>query len=456
MQNYNAKKAIVVSAMRDDNFNTTSKLEEIWKKLFENTTESRMDAINLFESISEFHIKLFKWKIEDRIVWSIQNILNNYKKFIVDYAKYNWEKIIPTIDNDYTIWFQWNKLSLLWLWEELSAKFNSIIINSISKNKLNTEVANLSWVNQNWIDFYQLSENVWISVKSILEKWNISILPWFIPWYPWWILTNVWRWYSDATASILAVWLKENYPETQIHIQKLVDWFMSWDPRIVNNPKLIENLNYMIAQEIIWSRGSQAKLLHTQSLRQEIQEQDIPVHVYNPFWSEKWTVISKISENMEKWILYVWWIKDISSITMSSWKMEQWFIAKSSSIISQYTDIWIDFSSATEQSYTIPFNIDKHTKSSISSQLINQFDLNNEDWWEFVKYNRDNSVIFCVWNMKNQVWILNQITSILSENNINIKAISQWLEQRSISFIVWKQDYEKAVKLLHHWLIEQK
>jgi hypothetical protein len=29
MQNYNAKKAIVVSAMRDDNFNTTSKLEEI-------------------------------------------------------------------------------------------------------------------------------------------------------------------------------------------------------------------------------------------------------------------------------------------------------------------------------------------------------------------------------------------------------------------------------------------
>ena len=51
--------------------------------------------------------------------------------------------------------------------------------------------------------------------------------------------------------------------------------------------------------------------------------------------------------------------------------------------------------------------------------------------------------------MNNRVGIAGEIFSILGKNNINIIAISQGTSERSISFVVKKDDEIKALNSLH-------
>ena len=115
----------------------------------------------------------------------------------------------------------------------------------------------------------------------------------------------IWRWYSDATASMTAVWLSRIFDVT-LEIQKSVIWMLSTDPWLLEKwkPKLIEKIDYLTAKEITWTRWAQAKLLHNQVLRKELQEAWIKVHLFDPFKSTKWTIISREKNIDSSWVSY--------------------------------------------------------------------------------------------------------------------------------------------------------
>lgn len=106
---------------------------------------------------------------------------------------------------------------------------------------------------------------------------------------------TIWRWYSDATAAMTSVWLSRLWYDITLEIQKSVKGMLSSDPRVVNEKtKLIEQIDYLTAKEITGIRWAQAKLLHNQVLRKELQEAWIKVRLFDPFSDSKGTLISKL------------------------------------------------------------------------------------------------------------------------------------------------------------------
>ncbi len=71
---------------------------------------------------------------------------------------------------------------------------------------------------------------------------------------------------------------------------------MSIDPRLLSDPSkahLIPNIDYTTAREMIGERGAQAKLLHNQVLRDELQKAGVKVRLFDPsFTGHSGTTIS--------------------------------------------------------------------------------------------------------------------------------------------------------------------
>ena len=272
------------------------------------------------------------------------------------------------------------------------------------------------------------------------------------------------RGYSDATAAVCTVWLAQKWHWVVLEIQKSVKWLLSADPRILENPKnakLIPELDYLTAREITWDCWAQAKLLHHQTLRSEVQEAGVKIHLYDPFSWEKgsWIVNKNRDESKTEkcsGVSFIGWRKNVIFFSISSGKMfENWILSKLFWIVKNY--FWVDIVSASESE--VSFTIDwTHAKKEIlekmSQEIKAEFWMWENNSMEFVEYSTNRSLIFCVGqHMKNYVWLLSRATRILSDNNINIEIASQWRLQRAMIFWIDEKDMEKAVNVLHNEFI---
>ena len=446
-----SQRVIVVSAMRSDEFNTTSKLQEIGELLnlklewYENWVQSIM------QQSQDFHFALLSsHRASDSVLNKCKKIFQDLENILSTYIKMpQEEKIIPSKENDYSINYikdgKYEETSLIWWGEYISARLNALYLWECQNSTIKV-VSNLG-VNK---DFYENISRIWSKIQKILSQWNTPI---FVPWYlgGTWnnILSTIGRWYSDATASLIAVSMKNKGFDTNLSIEKMVEWFLSADPRIVDNPKLIEALNYLLAKEIITESWPAAKLLHPESLNRKIQEAHIPVRVYNPFSSSWGTIISSRAKNMPKGIFYIGWVEDIKTLTYSSGRLDtQWFIANTSRVLAEaWVNIKEAFWTATEQSYA--FSSSEDDIQEIIQEMKQQYGLTNQQSWEYVKYQENYSLIYCVGNMKDVIGTLHAVTWVCEENAINVKAIAQWLQQRAIVIVVERLDYKKAINALH-------
>lgn len=104
--------AIVVSAMRDENFNTTDKLIEIWEYLKDWKKE---EALEILSTIKSFHIKLISNNNE--LKDEEENILHKIEKiFQAEEEKIkncDLQECIPTKENDYSI-KDWENSHSMW------------------------------------------------------------------------------------------------------------------------------------------------------------------------------------------------------------------------------------------------------------------------------------------------------------------------------------------------------
>lgn len=456
------KQAIVVSAIRSPEFNTTDQLIKIGNLLSKEDLDQV--AVNtLIKEIKDFHIEIIKQKLP----WNNDKILNQlfnvFYKFTYDISDWiNNKKIIPSKSNDYTINTQDGLLSIIWFWEMLSALIQEEVINNLWVDWLEAETLDFTWI-ASWLKWYldeselfsTLSREISDRVMVILTKGNIPVVSWYIPWFKKWYENVIWRGYTDPTAAMTAVGLSDVFDVT-LEIQKSVLWMLSADPRIVHSEtKIIESLDYLTAKEITWARWAQAKLLHHHVLRKELQEAGINVRLFDPFSSSKWTLISKFKNKDVNWVEYVGWRKNVIFFSISSWKMSwTWILSKVFQVVKDYTPVDIIWTTETEISFTIDSWLSKEKLEQMSNDI--RWILNiEEDWYEnFVKYEENKALIFCIWqNLHHSKWILGKAASILGNWGINIEMVSQWTMERAIVFWIESENMEKAINLLHNWLI---
>lgn len=463
------KQAVIVSAIRWPDFNTTDNLIQIWNLLAQKDI-NKEKVIDLLKKLEKFHIEILDKKIKCNKV-EIEKLIKkeflNLTKDIEYYIKSNSKTIIPSSLNDYSINIWTDKiLPIIGFWETLSCKIYSEVINTISWNWLCAksvdlsnlvEVWELKWKNDREI-FDLLSSKIANIVTNNIKKWIIPILSWYIWIFENWIENAIWRGYSDATAAITSVWLARQWNNVILEIQKSVKWLLSADPKILDNPKeakLIKNLNYLTAREITWDNWAQAKLLHYQTLRSEVQEAWIKIHLYDPFSTESnwsWIDDNQHECDLDTSVEFVWWRKNIIFFTISSWKMfEKWILTRLFSIVDDYFSVDIVSTSETEVTFTIDWkNCNDKILNEMTKKIKDEFSMENNNFMEFVEYKKNKSLVFCVWqHMKDRIWVLSKATKALSENGVNIEIISQWLIQRAIVFWINENDMKKSINALH-------
>ena len=448
------KQAIVVSAIRSPDFNTTDNLIELAELLELNNKEKIYSKIN---EIKDFHINIIKEKNLDspKLIKEVKNFFDeNLIKKIKNYLSED-NKININKKNDYSI-NNWDKtFSLIWFWEELSAFIQAKLINNLEKDWLEAEVVDLEWITD-WLDsdiVIGLAKSITERVSLVLNDGKVPIISWYIPGFESWIENVIWRWYTDANAAMLSIWFSESY-KTTLEIQKSVDWILSIDPRILENWKaqLIEQMDYLTAKEITWVRGSQAKLLHSQVLRKELLKAWIDVKLFNPFGESKGTIISKNKNPNSNWVEYIWARENVIFFSISSWEMSDSGILSSIFEVVKKYNISVDIvsTSETEISFTIDDNVEEERLKSLSNDIRKKIGIRENDDINFVKYEKDKALIFCIWqNLKHSVWALARATKVLQEANINSVMVSQWSMERCIVFWIEEKDMKKAANLLH-------
>jgi len=464
--------AVVVSAMRSPNFNTTDKLIDIWKELSNKCLDVEK-ILDIIDSIERFHFNLLEC---DLLCWK-EKLNKIVKKLFLDFRsniKYyinSWDWInIPTKNNDYSIVLEnGNSLSIIGFGEIISSKIISGVINCLSSNAICSEsvdlwniVCNKDLKDKSDKDIFDM---LTLRVSNLIDEkiiwWHIPVLSGYMWSFEEWIEKRIWRWYSDATAAISTVWLARKWHLVTLEIQKSVKWLMSADPRILDNPEdavVIKETDYLTAREITGDNWAQAKLLHPQALRSEVQEAGIKIHLFDPFSWEDWTWIinnesnkKKISIN-ESWIRFVWWRKNIIFFSVSSWKMfEKSILSRLFWIVKDYFSVDIIISSETEVSFTIDWNwVSNDLLDELVSKIREEFDLHSNSKAEFVEYKRDRALIFCVGDhMNNYIKLLWKSMQIFAKNDIDIRLISQWRLERAIIFGIEEKNMNKTVNLLH-------
>lgn len=455
------KQAIVVSAIRSSDFNTTDKLIEIWE-LVRKRASFWETKIKLME-IRNFHFSI----IDEKLSWDtsgLKDYINNVFQellYTIFYWYQNQDKLTPTKENDYSISTEKWLVSIVWFWEELSAYVHEQII---TLNWITAKFVDLKWVIpensdelKEWELFDVLSSEIALRVDVILKDNKIPVIPGYIPGFANGIENAIWRGYSDATAAMTSVWLSRLSYDVTLEIQKSVLGMLSSDPRVVKwkKRKLIEQIDYLTAKEITGIRWAQAKLLHNQVLRKELQEAWIKVRLFDPFSNSRGTLISKLKNPDSSWVEFIWGRSWITFFSISSWKMAwEGILSQVFSIVKDYASVDIISTSETELSFTIDGWLSQKKLDEMTSKIRKSLEI-EEDWYEnFVKYEKNKALVFCVWqNLYHSKWTLWKASSALSKWWINIEMVSQWIMERSIVFWINSNELNLAINLLHNELI---
>jgi len=459
---------VVVSAMRSPEFNTTDHLLNLANMLSWDETKF-WQALEELEKIKDFHSQIVweKLPMGTDLMDMVEEQFTILKRNITEYYYNSGRRIIPNKTNDYSIEVEGDYISLLWFGEYISACIQRYAIENTCKLKAKVvkfgksvpKISNISLTSN------QLFENLAVyigrKVSNVLEKWNIAIVPWYIAGFRRWIENAVGRGYSDATASLTAVGLTHYGHDVTLEIQKAVEGMLSCDPRLLENPSeahLISQVDYITAKEITWVRGAQAKLLHAQTLRSQLQLAGIKVRLYDPFTGGKGTLISQEKNPSSIGIEFIGGKDNVVFFTVSSAIMEEsWILAKIFATVQKYTAVDIIGTSQTEVSFTIDGAIGDENLEALSKELHTVLWIGNNAGDEYITYSKSKALVYCIGqNISHHLGMIGRVTTELGNHGINIELISQGIWERAIVLGIDGNDYRKAVNLLHSEFIVNK
>ena len=246
-------------------------------------------------------------------------------------------------------------------------------------------------------------------------------------------ITTLGRGGSDYSATIIGAAINA----VEIQIWSDVNGIMSSDPKIVNNPKTLENISFNEAAELAYFG---AKVLHPKTILPSMNK-DIPVRVLNSFNPKNnGTVIFNNGDKQAvKAIAYK---KNITLININSTRMlgAYGFLAKIFDIFAKYEKS-VDVISTSEVSVSLSIDDDKNI-NEILDELKAISNVNVER----------NKAIICIVGegIKNTFGIIAKTFTAIENNKINIEMISQGASKINLTFIIDEKDTEKAVNILHN------
>lgn len=472
------KQAVVVSAIRSPDFNTTDKLIELGC-LLKRQNVALDDCKEVINELKYFHLNILKQKLlcsEEKFIEVIESQFALLELSIGWYISQSTLAISPSANNDYSIPLErWGVLSILGFGEIVCCRIFSCVVDNLSSEWICSKSVDLSnivmpeevtWKTDEDL-FGMLSERLAERIEEKIRQWFIPVLSWYMWYFDWWIEHSIGRGYSDATAAACTVWLSHLWHEVVLEIQKSVPGLMSADPRILTNSKdavVLEKIDYLTTREITWECWAQAKLLHHQALRSQVQEAGVKIHLFDPFSETEgsWIVSKKMideQQDCDDGVSFIGWRKDVIFFSISSGKMfENGILARLFWIVQDY--FWVDIVSASESevSFTIDGKgVDIKQIDEMISKLRKKFNMPENSDMEFIEYSMHKSLVFCVWMyMKGYIWLFARATKVLSDNKINIEIGSQWRLQRAMIFWIDEKDMKKAVNVLHKEFISTK
>ena len=252
---------------------------------------------------------------------------------------------------------------------------------------------------------------------------------------------------SDITGSIMAKICKalryENYTD--------VNGFYMASPKIINNPLLIKEITYNELRELSYMGAS---VIHEEAIF-PIQENNIPLYILNTDKpNESGTIITKDNNDKNNIITGIAGKKDFMAFNIiknkNSSKLE---------VINFVLNILKKFNVKVE---SIPSSIDSF------SIVVSESDVNKYmyDIIALIKSSLDIEEVTVSHNIaliaivgKNMVYkpgISAKIFSIFGNNNINIKLISQNINELSIIVGVENEDFEKAITCVYDEMVNKK
>ena len=253
---------------------------------------------------------------------------------------------------------------------------------------------------------------------------------------------------SDLSATLIASCLDSE----KIIIYKDVDGIMTSDPRKVKNAKVIPIINYNTLSELSYFGGS---ILHSKSLIPLYNTNKIIQikNIFNDNALGTWIVNGYSSTHQ---IDAITSISDNCMFTIKGKGMNGYtgILSEILSIISK-KNINIPFITQASSEQTICFCIKNEHSLLIKDEIkkVFKFELSNKIIEEIIIEKNISIITVIGQNMIKQYGISGKIFTILGNNSINIKAISQGSSEISISFIVDKFDEIKTLNVLHTCLI---
>ncbi len=216
------------------------------------------------------------------------------------------------------------------------------------------------------------------------------------------------------------------------------------DPRIVDNPKEIDIINYTELRELSYMGAS---VLHEEAIF-PVKEKGIPIQIRNtnnP--SSQGTIISDNIKRENNSITGIAGKKDFSIITIKKNQM-----SNEIGLISKTLNLFEDYNVSVEH---IPSGIDSFSiivetesvKPFVYELITKVKKITNADE---VTITNEVSLIATVGSqMKGNIGIAGKLFSAIGEANINVIVISQTSEEINIIVGVHNKDYEKTIKTIY-------
>jgi aspartate kinase len=247
---------------------------------------------------------------------------------------------------------------------------------------------------------------------------------------------------SDYSASIVGAAVDAD----EIWIYTDVNGIMTTDPRIVPEARTLACVTYLEAMEMSYFG---AKVLHPKTIEPAVKK-GIPVRVLNTFQPDHpgTVVLMKDANGNGNMIKAVTMIKNIALINISGAALSG-TPGTAGRIFSALgkDDVNIIMISQASSEFNVSLAVDGTQADKAIVALKKEF---SEDVTHSVTCNNNVCVIAVVGErMAGSPGVAGKLFTALGGNNINIRMISQGSSEANISFVVNKDDAQKAVKVLH-------
>ncbi len=282
------------------------------------------------------------------------------------------------------------------------------------------------------------------AINALIKENDKVVIPGFYGSYPNQKICLFSRGGSDITGAILSRCLNailyENFTD--------VDGIFMASPKIIDNPKMIDELTYDELRELSYMGAS---VINEETIY-PVQIANIPINILNTFNKDnKGTLIKKDAKGMNNIITGVAGKKDFISLNITKNKA-----SNKIDIISFALDILKRNKVSIE---SIPTSIDSFSivveKSSIEKKLYDIISeiKSNEDVIDLSIDDNLSLIAIVGRNMVYKPGISAKLFALLGEEKVNIKLISQNTQELSITIGVDNNDFTKAIKAIYNGVI---